>query len=454
LFFPLIDNKGELGEDMKNILSRRTIGLSIIIALFICILCFSDEREYKIGVDDVIEIIVWQHPQFSIKSPVGPDGKITIPLLGNIYVLGLTRDEIKVQLVEGLSKYIREGPEVTVNIAEFRSQKISIFGQVKNARTIRFSTPPSFLEVMVQSDFTPDADLTAVKLIPSSPSTNVVIVNFSEALQTGDFSNLPELHSGDTIYVPKAIVPSVKKPEEEPARIPETTVIQDTTIPPIGEKEAVEKFVIHVMGMVRTPGTLEFTKKPTLTEVLLKAGSTIDNEALKYVRIIRRDPETTDRIVDINMDEYLNTGKFSILPELFSGDLVYIPDITQDQLKDISINITGEVLRPGTYRTRKPLNILDAISLAGGLTPEANPEIIKVRREVEDSFQEKTINIEKFLSESGDVSSLPEMIGPGYSIYVPKKDRPIIKVADAARGLLAFLVDLTVFYSFIRLIRD
>jgi len=46
------------------------------------------------------------------------------------------------------------------------------------------------------------------------------------------------------------------------------------------------------------------------------------------------------------------------------------------------------------------------------------------------------------------------MIGPGYSIYVPKKDRPIIKVADAARGLLAFLVDLTVFYSFIRLIRD
>jgi hypothetical protein len=72
-------------------------------------------------------------------------------------------------------------------------------------------------------------------------------------------------------------------------------------------------------------------------------------------------------------------------------------------------------------------------------------------RESEDSYEEKMVNIEGFLTEFGSTSA-PEMVGPGYRIYVPTKRRPVSSVAIAVRGLVTFLADLVVVYSFIRVI--
>jgi polysaccharide export outer membrane protein len=407
------------------------------------------ESEYRIGVGDVIQISVWQYEQFNATATVGPDGKITVPLLDDLKVAGLTREEVKKDITERLSRFIKEGAEVTVSVVQFNSQKIHIFGAVRNPRTITFSSPPPLLEVIMQSGFTPEADLATVKIIPADPSARkLVIVDISEVLRTGDTSQLPELHPGDTVYVP-----TIARSEGEPTAVqpPGVSEAGPSRQRPSTEAQR-EKFIVHVMGsQVNRPSSLEFDEEPTLTELLLRAGSVSDSAALKYVRIIRTGPAIGDRVVDVDMDEYLATGDESLLPKLYSGDIVYIPDITQEKVKDLSIIVTGQINNPGTYRVKGNLNILDVISLAGGLTADADAEMIRVMRESKDSYEEKVVNIEGFLSEVGSTSA-PEMVGPGYRIYVPTKRRPVSSVAIAVRGLVTFLADLVVVYSFIRVI--
>ena len=427
--------------------------ITAFISVIFCALAVADddsgsESEYRIGVGDVIQISVWQYEQFNATGPVGPDGKITMHLLGDIDVAGFTREEVKKDITERLSRYIKpEGVEVTVSVMQFNSQKVHIFGAVRNPGTITFSSPPSLLEVIIQAGFNPEADLTAVKIIPADPSARkLIVVDISKVLETGDTSQLPELHPGDTVYVP-----TIARPEGEPA------AVQVSTAGPSQQRPSTEtqgeKFVIHVMGApIRMPSSLEFTGEPTLTEVLLQAGSVSDSAALKYVRIIRTGPAIGDRVVDVDMERYLATGDASVLPRLYSGDIIYIPDITQEKVKDLSIIVTGQVNNPGTYRVRGNLNILDVISLAGGLTADADTEMIRVMRESDDSYEEKMVNIEGFLSEVGSTSA-PEMVGPGYRIYVPTKRRPVSSAAFAARGMVAFLADLVVVYSLYRVIR-
>ncbi len=433
------------------------MGYYVITAFISVIFCASavadensvSESEYLIGVGDVIQISVWQYEQFNATATVGPDGKITVPLLDDLKVAGLTREQAKKDITERLSRFIKEGAEVTVSVVQFNSQKIHIFGAVSSPRTITFSSPPPLLEVIIQSGFTPEADLDTVKVIPADPSARkLVIVDISEVLRTGDTSQLPELHSGDTIYVP-TIARSERGPTD--AQPPDVSAAGPSQQRPSTETQR-EKFIIHVIGsQVNRPSSLEFPSEPTLTELLLKAGSVSDSAALKYVRIIRTGPAIGDRVVDVDMERYLATGDASVLPRLYSGDIVYIPDITQEKVKDLAIIVTGQVNNPGTYRVKGNLNILDVISLAGGLTADADAEMIRVMRESEGSYEEKMVNIEGFLSEVGSTSA-PEMVGPGYRIYVPTKRRPVSSVAIAVRGLVTFLADLVVVYSFIRVI--
>ena len=395
-----------------------------------------EEPEYIIGIGDTIQLYVWQHDQFNSIMTVGPDGKISIPLLGTIKIAGLTREETKKDINERLSKFIKEDAEVVVSIAQYNSRKIYVFGQVRNSRVITFSSTPTLMEVMVQTIPAPDADLTAIKIIPADSSVREpIIVNMEEVLQKGDTSLLPKLHQGDTVYIPMI------KPEDG-----------ETPTQPTAVETQEEKFTVHIMGAVARPGSYISDEEPMITQVLSYAGSVTDNIALKDIRVIRAGPTEGDRVVHVDMDKYLKEGDASLLPRLYSGDIVYVPNVTQERIKEVSILITGEVLKPGSYETLEALDILDAIALAGGLSRDADPERIRIRRETDDSYQEKIVNIDEFLKDIASASP-PEMVEPGYRIYVPAKRGSATKVAVAARGMVAFLADLIPIYSLYRLIK-
>lgn len=90
---------------------------------------------YAIGIGDVIEISVWKSPELSVSVPVRPDGRVSVPLLGDIQAAGMTPLALKEQLATDFRKYVT-APEVSVVIKEINSRKVFVTGEVK--------TPGSF----------------------------------------------------------------------------------------------------------------------------------------------------------------------------------------------------------------------------------------------------------------------------------------------------------------------
>jgi len=88
--------------------------------------------EYRIGIDDVLDIAVWNNTTVSRTVPVRPDGKISLPLLNEVQAAGLTPSQLRQSLMSKLVEYMPT-PEVSVIVREVHSNKISVLGEVRKA---------------------------------------------------------------------------------------------------------------------------------------------------------------------------------------------------------------------------------------------------------------------------------------------------------------------------------
>jgi polysaccharide export outer membrane protein len=85
--------------------------------------------EYRIGVEDLLEITVWKEPQLSTTAPVRPDGKVTVPVAGEIQAAGHTARELEGILARRLAERIAS-PEVTVVVKELNASRVFVLGEV------------------------------------------------------------------------------------------------------------------------------------------------------------------------------------------------------------------------------------------------------------------------------------------------------------------------------------
>jgi polysaccharide export outer membrane protein len=115
--------------------------------------------DYYIAPSDILNITVWQHPEFSIKNPqnistpsaqgaagqdgylVNHNGYIYFPLAGNILVAGKTLEHVRIDITKALSRYLRE-PQINVRIADYRGQKIYVFGEIMKPGFIPITDQP------------------------------------------------------------------------------------------------------------------------------------------------------------------------------------------------------------------------------------------------------------------------------------------------------------------------
>ncbi|MDP2830935.1 MAG: polysaccharide biosynthesis/export family protein, partial [Candidatus Omnitrophota bacterium] len=88
-----------------------------------------DSVKYTLGPDDVIEVAVMRHPEFSGIFPINSEGKIQYKFVGDIDVRSLTKKDVQDKLVKILSSYL-VGPEVSVTITEYRSKYVFVLGEV------------------------------------------------------------------------------------------------------------------------------------------------------------------------------------------------------------------------------------------------------------------------------------------------------------------------------------
>src|SRR5437660_11011943 len=92
----------------------------------------SFEGSYRIGVDDRVQITVWRNPELSVTAPVRPDGKISVPIIGDVEAGGRTHSEVAEIIKKRLSEYIRD-PNVAVHLTELRSHECLPRGRVPGA---------------------------------------------------------------------------------------------------------------------------------------------------------------------------------------------------------------------------------------------------------------------------------------------------------------------------------
>ena len=89
---------------------------------------------YAIGIGDVLEISVWKNPDLTTTVPVRPDGRISVPLLGDVQAAGMTPLALKQSLTDGYKEYVT-APGVSVVVKEIHSRKIFVTGEVAHPGT-------------------------------------------------------------------------------------------------------------------------------------------------------------------------------------------------------------------------------------------------------------------------------------------------------------------------------
>jgi len=159
-----------------------------------------NSNEYRIGVEDVLNIHVWHEDSISKVVPVRNDGKISLPLLDDIHAAGKTPLELKQHITERLKEFI-DDPIVTVIVSEQNNFKVYVSGQVRTPGMHRLRSKGTLLQVIpLSGGFTEWANEKKIVLIRTSDGKEEKkIINYKKLLDTGsDF----ELRPGDVIVVP------------------------------------------------------------------------------------------------------------------------------------------------------------------------------------------------------------------------------------------------------------
>jgi polysaccharide export outer membrane protein len=158
-----------------------------------------DPKTYKIGSEDVIHIQVWHDNDWTRSHMVRPDGKITLPLVGDIQAAGLTPEQLAKSVAQVLSKYIND-PQVNVTVLQVRSKKYYITGEVNKPGSYPLITPTRILEALTNAGgFREFANLKKIRILRNGKT---IKFNYKEVIHGKNLEQNIFVEDGDYIIVP------------------------------------------------------------------------------------------------------------------------------------------------------------------------------------------------------------------------------------------------------------
>src|SRR5438477_8897137 len=154
--------------------------------------------EYRIGPGDKLRIEVYKDAQLSQSVQVRPDGKITLPLIGDLEANGATQLELRDTIAKALKEYITN-PTVTVIVVEALASQIFVMGEVTHPGTMQLHGPTTILQALAMAGgFKEFANTKDVKVLrPNGTSMQTIHFNYKDVLN-GDAKPF-YLRSGDTV---------------------------------------------------------------------------------------------------------------------------------------------------------------------------------------------------------------------------------------------------------------
>jgi polysaccharide export outer membrane protein len=158
--------------------------------------------EYRIGREDVLEVVVWHEPELTRVVPVRPDGRISLPLAGEVEAAGKTPAELQAGLAKALGSYIQD-PAVAVLVREINGSRVFVLGEVTKPGGFPLRGPMSVVQAIAlaggKTEFGGD-DVVWLRQ-KTDGKTERVRLSFDDLIK-GEAAGALWLRGGDVLYVP------------------------------------------------------------------------------------------------------------------------------------------------------------------------------------------------------------------------------------------------------------
>ncbi len=270
------------------------IGLAVIFIASSFLYSQETKRtDYKIGPKDLLEISVFGLDELNKTERVSEEGKITLPLLGEIDVDGLTKGELEVKIARLLEEKYLQDPQVTIFIAEYQSKRVSIMGAVQNPGWFELVGRQTVLDVIAKAGgLTNEAGIEMFVMRQNSGGKNSSVqISLDDLILNGNAELNILLEANDIINIP------------------------------------IDKIVnVYVMGQVRSPGVLEVKRSriPTLLMAIAQAGGFAERASKGGVLIKRIGKDGKEIKIKVNVKNIIKGKKDDI--QLLEEDVVVVPE--------------------------------------------------------------------------------------------------------------------------------
>ena len=264
--------------------------------LVVSIILFGQEKftaDYRVGAKDLLEISVFGLRELNKTVRVSEDGKISLPLLGEVEVEGLTKAELEKKISHLLEEKYLQNPQVTIFIREYQSKRVSVLGAVEEPGPYELLGRQTLLQIISEAGgLTEKAGDKIIVIRPLQDGTSTVFkISIDDLFLEGDASlNIP-LQANDIVNIP------------------------------------VDKEVfIYVFGQVKRPGALKVKKSNILTllQAIAQAGGFSERASKRKVLIKRIDKDGKEQRIIVNVKDIIKGKKKDI--QLLENDVVYVPE--------------------------------------------------------------------------------------------------------------------------------
>jgi polysaccharide biosynthesis/export protein len=260
---------------------------------------------YLLGPDDQIVIRAFKAEEIGDKPiPIGADGLISLPLVGTIKAAGLTVRELEAELATKLGEFVKE-PSVTVTVAEYRSQPVSVLGDVNTPGVHELRGETTLLRMLsLAGGLRPDAGY-LIKIVRQT-NWGPIPVSSARTDLSGKFS-VAELNIQDLI--------EARRPED------------DIPVKPYDVITVPRAPMVYVVGEVNKSGAFILNAKGSMSvlQALSRAEGLKYDAASHKARLLRPDPDSPNK-KEITIDvASILTGKAPDVP-LYPEDVLFVPN--------------------------------------------------------------------------------------------------------------------------------